>query len=144
MYEDVVREQRSKVSQEVQTVALLRSRGVNKAIVEDLRAVVYGRAPEDDTDSDVDTDRGYDDVGHDFQRDKHIVASPLKASWLKQQPPKNKINGKGGGGVFTDLSGKPKYPLAPNAKARELARRRYLSFSFTTLVLRIQQPEQTI
>jgi len=121
---------------------LLRSRGVNKAIVEDLRAVVYGRAPEDDTDSDVDSDRGYDDLGgHDHvQRgDKHIVASPLKASWLLQQPSKNKINGKsgGGGGVFSDLSGKPKYPLAPNAKARELARRRYLLFSFYLLVLLI-------
>ena len=39
MYRDVLNEQRAKTSQEVQTVALLKSRGVNKAIIEDLRQV---------------------------------------------------------------------------------------------------------
>jgi hypothetical protein len=108
MYRDVLNEQRAKVSQEVQTVALLKSRGVGRAIIDDLRRVVYGHADhQEDEDTDLDDDDDRESVDH--------RTTPLRPEILQTMT---------NGGANTQ-----RQPTGTNAKTRELARRRKQAFA---------------
>ena len=121
MYRDVLHEQRAKQSQEVQTVALLKSRGVGKAIIEDLKHVVYGHtavSSGSSRDDDVDTYED-DDEGVAGAR----PASPMRSDWL--QP----MTTAGGGTAAAAQAGQRAAAAGSNAKTRELARRRKQAFA---------------